>query len=257
VECQQHWTHMSPKLKQKLSAKLQECAPQFGLVHFQFSSFYKEDGYTSISSTDMVHAVTALLEVGFYNPVDSAGAGKEANQEPFNGVESFWAAYEGLAGKKKELVQKGLELAMLLQKVIVSVGGAQLSRKTVYQCGHFRYLNLDEAGLGENTDLLAHPLVLERLAFFLQDAHAHMGRSHKPVVIVGPKLGEKVLVVGVTGSHGSLKSGQKGGNIFSNKFKKASKGIGAEYEASGFESNVIKMPYMDVQQFMDELITDM
>ena len=250
VECQQHWTHMSPKLKQKLSSKLQECAPQFGLVNFQFASFQKEDGYTSISSSDMVHAITALLEVGFYN-VESTG--EEAEKE-FNGVESFWAAYESLAGKKKDLVQRGLELAMLLQKVIVSVGGAQLNRRTVYQCGHFRYLNLDEAGLGENAGLLAHPLVLERLAFFLQDAHAHMGRSHKPVVIVGPKLGGKVLVVGVTGS---LKPGQKEGNIFSNKFKKASKGIGAEYEASGFESNVIKMPYLDVQQFMDELITDM
>ena len=51
--------------------------------------------------------------------------------------------------------------------------------------------------------------------------------------------------------------GALGGNIFSTKCKKASQGIGAEYEASGFESNVIKMPYMDVQQFMDELITDM
>jgi hypothetical protein len=73
------------------------------------------------------------------------------------------------------------------------------------------------------------------------------------VVIVGPKLGEKVLVVGVTGS---TKPGQKEGNFFSNKFKKASKGIGAQHEASGFESNVIKMPHLDVQQFMDELITD-
>lgn len=287
VECQQHWTHMSPKLKQKLSQKLQECAPQFGLVNFQFASFQKEDGYASISSTDAVHAITALLEVGFYDPSGSesaaqggaSGGGSQAEDgrngsatngngnggeaTDFNGVESFWAAYECLLGRKKDLVQKGLELAMLLQKVIVSVGGAQLNRRTVYQCGHFRYLNLDEAGLGENTGLLAHPLVLERLAFFLQDAHAHMGRSHKPVVIVGPKLGDKVLVVGVTGAVGakSVESGSEagalGGNIFSTKFKKASQGIGAEYEASGFESNVIKMPYMDVQQFMDELITDM
>jgi cell division control protein 45 len=250
VECQQHWTHMSPKLKQKLSSKLEECAPQFGLVNFQFASFQREDGYTSISSSDMVHAITALLEVGFY---DAAEAGRDGDENHFNGVESFWAAYESLAGKKKDLVQKGLELAMLLQKVIVNVGGAQLNRRTVYQCGHFRYLNLDEAGLGENATLLAHPLVLERLAFFLQEAHAHMGRKHKPVVIVGPKLGEKVLVVGVTGS---TKPGQKEGNFFSNKFKKASKGIGAQHEASGFESNVIKMPHLDVQQFMDELITD-
>ena len=73
-ECQQHWTHMSPKLKQKLSAKLQECAPQFGLVNFQFASFQREDGYTSVSSTDMVHAITALLEVGFYSPTEDAGS---------------------------------------------------------------------------------------------------------------------------------------------------------------------------------------
>ena len=254
-ECQQHWTHMSPKLKQKLSAKLQECAPQFGLVNFQFASFQREDGYTSVSSTDMVHAITALLEVGFYSPTEDAGSAREAKTSEAQVVESFWAAYESLGGKKKDLLQRGLELAMLLQKVIVSVGGAQLNRKTVYQCGHFRYLNLDEAGLGENAGLLAHPLVLERLAFFLQDAHAHMGRSHKPVVIVGPKLtGESVLVVGVSGN---AQPGQAAGNIFSTKFKKASAGIGAVHEASGFESNVIRMPYLDVQQFMDELITDM
>ena len=245
-----------------------------------------------MSSTDAVHAATALLEVGIYEP-----RGDGSGEVIFDAVASFWAAYESLQGatpRSRDLQQRGLDLAMQLQRAVVSVGGVQLSRRNVYQCGHFRYLNLDEAGLGEEAALLAHPLVLERLAAFLQDAHAHMGRSHKPVVVVGPKMAAHVLVVGVTGYHGAGTAGKAGktkakagegegagkgegkgegegegdeqpeeggnekeGNVFSHKFRKAADAIGAKYEASGFESNVIRIPFQEVQQFMDELITDM
>jgi len=209
VECHQHFTHMSPKLKQRLSTKLQECAPQFGLVNCAFASFEKEDGLTS---TDMVHAVNALL-------VQEGG---------------FWGAYEALSsGKKKDgAVQKGIELAKGLQRVIVKVGGEVIGRNgMVVNCGSFRY-----AALGDTLqeEALSNPFILERLALFIQEGLLHGGRSDKPLVVAGPESGGKVQLV-VVGPR----------NIFS-KFKKA-----------GFESNLIQIPHKDVSEFMDSLILNM
>lgn len=246
VECQQHWTHMSPKLKQKLTSKLQECAPQFGLVNFQFASFQKEDGYASTSSSDMVHAVTALLEVGSIGSFNSESKGEgegEDRQTNDSGVEAFWAAYESLTGKRKDLVQKGLDLAMQVQKVLCSVAGAQLNNRRVMTCGKFRYLNLEDiGGESQHQGMFHHPLVLSRLGFFLQDAHVHMGRSRKPMLVVGPPSSNGDVMVVLINIIKGIKGIIKGI-------------IGAE--EYGFESNVIKLPHLDVQQFLDELLINL
>jgi len=62
-DCQQPYSYMNPPLKRRLAAQLETYAPQYGLDHMTFTSFFRITGYQLLlSATDMSYAVAVLLE---------------------------------------------------------------------------------------------------------------------------------------------------------------------------------------------------
>lgn len=54
---------MKPEIKEQLESKLLDSAPAYNLPDLQFDSFQMEQGFkTALSASDVVHAVTAILE---------------------------------------------------------------------------------------------------------------------------------------------------------------------------------------------------
>jgi len=62
-DCEQPYSYTNPPLKRRLAAQLETYAPQYGLDHVTFTSFFCITGYQSLlSATDMSYALAVLLE---------------------------------------------------------------------------------------------------------------------------------------------------------------------------------------------------
>ena len=72
-ECKNKFSHMSPEAQRKMGAGLAHYAPAYGLNDLRFWSFSKSLGYKlRFSSSDVVYAVTALLEQAHTPPASFA-----------------------------------------------------------------------------------------------------------------------------------------------------------------------------------------
>ncbi|KAI0341751.1 CDC45-like protein [Trametopsis cervina] len=65
IETQQSYSHMAKDLKLSLKNKLDQIAPEYGLLELSYPSFARSCGYISqpLSAGDSVEAISALLEV--------------------------------------------------------------------------------------------------------------------------------------------------------------------------------------------------
>ncbi|KAF0698749.1 Aste57867_10654 [Aphanomyces stellatus] len=214
-ECQQSFTFMSRELKQNLRDKFHEIAPDFGLDDVFYGSFRRHFEFKhQWCAADVVYGLSALLEapahvtkkaVDAYVPDAIAGADDDDADDsaPF-WQSSFHLAMQALPCKSSRsclLLERGMHVAMQLQRAIVHLATSILDRKLIVRVKHFRYVCLR---LTEDEELLfSHASTLSKLALFLVDLHREQGKwsgkQAAPFVLISHLKARNVyLVVGVT-----------------------------------------------------------
>lgn len=223
-QCQQKFTTMDVRLRESLFDQINKCAPTFGLDNCAFDSFVSQHGFQqSLSASDVVYAVTALLE---------------APTENDDWRDSFYRAYDALAPSQHELLVAGMDLSMqqhigILRLVESIVDGKNGIRKTTT----FRYAVLNAQ---TESRTLAHPITLCKLAYFLLDTYRFNKESKKktlPLVLAALNpVAETYLVVGVW-TQGQRMDGVIVPNQFGVHFQAAGQRINARLRMTAFDSS--------------------
>lgn len=174
-ECHQPFAFMKPSLRRQLQDKLREYAEEYGLINFEFTSFFRITGYQSLlSACDTSYAVTALLECE--TPAMASLKNGDADDEE-RLLEAFNIAYDalnsnqtpavslnGLSGEGNNLASlvnggklagntglgAGIRLAMSLQKTIIATAASLIDRNAVTRLSHFRYAYITCTSQGEH-----------------------------------------------------------------------------------------------------------
>jgi len=190
-ECRQPFPFMRPSLRRRLKEKLGTHAQEYNLDRFEFTSFTRVTGYSSLlSASDTSYAVTALLEH------DAPSAMNDTNHlrtgtgdEKAAGIEAFNRAYDALGSHSSSEpvgglllnvtniegydtsnlvnggslsanvgIGAGLRRAMALQKNIIHTAVGLTERGAIALLRHFRYAHVTSSSVGENqiigTDLI-------------------------------------------------------------------------------------------------------
>ncbi|KAI0093556.1 CDC45-like protein [Irpex rosettiformis] len=101
IETQQSYSHMAKDLKLALKNKLDQIAPEYGLLELSYPSFARSCGYISqpLSAGDAVEAISALLEVAGGVKIEVEVEGARNGGEWFGGGKAWDASsigkYEG------------------------------------------------------------------------------------------------------------------------------------------------------------------
>ncbi|TBU65661.1 CDC45-like protein [Dichomitus squalens] len=96
-ETQQPWQHMAKDLKESLRGKLEELAPEYGLVELSYPSFMRCYGYRSqpLSAGDAVEALSALLDIAGGTRIEVEVEGTRNGGEWFGGGKLWEGGKEG------------------------------------------------------------------------------------------------------------------------------------------------------------------
>jgi cell division control protein 45 len=94
-----------------------------------------------------------------------------------------------------DLLKRGIQLAQVIQRVIVRIGTSVIEEKLIKTLKAFRL-----AVINNNPDqmILLHPLTLSKLAFFMIDAMRETGKADLPFVIAAlNRETDTYLIVGL------------------------------------------------------------
>lgn len=227
ADSKQQWCYMKQKNKVALDKNLSDAISRFDLgdsIHYD--SFVRTlPGHRGdISAADFVHAVTALLEVDDSRwDHHSAGAA--------SALDRFWRAYDALDSKRVKLLEDGLDLAMFVQKLTSEIGGDVIERRKFVPSGPFRYVFLRDE---QHKEFLTQPILLRRLALFLNTALLRQGAKDKPFIILAPDVGRSVWI-----AVAATTCTQR--NDFGQRFRKAAERNGSTVTYSGFDSSVCEI----------------
>ena len=190
-EYNQQYRFMNLKYKNILRTKITEIAPKFELDHILFSSFVRQiDSKTQLNASDMVYAITSILESprsvlidnvpNIEENKDSTHTNKEEdkdiesllNQENIRKMkeENFWVAYSALDISKKSYINYGIELSKEMQCALMSQGILLLTNKKVKPSTKFRYWIISNDSLAE-AKIFQYPLAIQKLALFIMDVY--------------------------------------------------------------------------------------
>ncbi|KAL3790820.1 hypothetical protein HJC23_004721 [Cyclotella cryptica] len=177
--CRQPWAFVGVGLRRRLRERIDDCAEDYGLENVSYTGFVRVTGYKSLlSASDMVYAVTALLECSAAAMDSSSSKSKddidellsEEDREEKEIVQAFNVAYDALntntfmdggveGSDLSNLVNggnmtgttglgAGIRLAMTLQKTIMSTARNLVERNSIVRLSHFRYAYLNCSGSG-------------------------------------------------------------------------------------------------------------
>lgn len=225
----QKWCYMSQKCKIALEKHLRDAIMRFDLGNgIQYDSFVRTlPGHRGdISAADFVHAVTALLEVD-----DSKWTLRPSSSGRLTAIDRFWRAYDALDSKRVNLLLDGVELAMFVQRLTADIGGDVIERRKFVPSGPFRYVFLRDE---QHKEFLTQPILLRRLALFLNMALLRQGAKDKPFIILAPDVTRAVWI-----AVAATTCTQR--NDFGNRFRKAAERNGSTVTYSGFDSSVCEI----------------
>ncbi|KAL7522380.1 hypothetical protein ACHAWX_007068 [Stephanocyclus meneghinianus] len=177
--CRQPWAFVGVGLRRRLRERIDDCAEDYGLENVSYTGFVRVTGYKSLlSASDMVYAVTALLECSAAAMDSSSSKSNDDNDEFISAedreekdiVQAFNVAYDALntnafmdggveGSDLSNLVNggnmtgttglgAGIRLAMTLQKTIMSTARNLVERNSIVRLSHFRYAYLNCSGGG-------------------------------------------------------------------------------------------------------------
>ena len=164
------YVYMDSSIKTRLLSDLKDVAPKYGLEDITFRSFQLSHGYRyNLTAADLVYGVTALLEA----PVEDAAEQQQQQHD------SFFTALTAMSLVGWEEVQRGMDMAIRLQQAIINLGSQALRRTgagsvethgKLKRRGQFYSLTLPPQVSTADAALVAHPLALQRLVYFIKDA---------------------------------------------------------------------------------------
>lgn len=227
-ESRQRWCYMNHKNKVALDKQLGRAITRFDLGEgIQYDSFVRTiPGHRGdASAADFVHAITALLE--YDDPSD-----RTRNSTITTTVlERFWRAYDALDSKRSSLLELGIDAAISAQQLTATIGGDVIERRKYVPSGPFRYVFLRDQ---QYKEFISYPLLLRRLALFLNTALIRQGAREKPFIILAPDVGRGVWIAVATTT-----SNQR--NDFGHRFRKAATKNGSRVTYDGFDSSVCEI----------------
>ncbi|KAJ4780107.1 Cell division control protein 45 [Rhynchospora pubera] len=229
MDCQKKFLYMSKEVKTKMRDEFQRFLPEYGLTDLYYRSFMRVHGFGfKLSAADVVYGVTALLE---------------------SKTGSFWGAYSALSLNNLDKLKKGMELAIEVQRAILSQGSKAITKSGFIRSGRkFRWVKLEDP---VDVEKLGHPLALTKFSYFLLDALKERGAKVKPLICCCmAKEVNRVLVVGVCNKP---RIGAVKGNEFGVVFKAAAQEFGAESFEELFESSCIVIDALALGSFMIRL----
>ncbi|CCA74544.1 related to TSD2 protein, required for DNA replication [Serendipita indica DSM 11827] len=116
AQCQQSYSHMDTDLKRELREKMEDIAPEYGLVELSYPSFVRSFGFKSqpLCAADVVDGVSALLEAagglrldveieGGRNGGEWFGTGRQWEMRRDDNKENLPVARDGANGKSSAL----------------------------------------------------------------------------------------------------------------------------------------------------------
>lgn len=227
-ESQQRWCYMKQKNKIALETHLHRAISRFDLGDaIQYDSFVRTmPGHRGdISAADFVHAISALLEFDDPSQRDRHGNVVRSDQD------RFWRAYDAMDSKRAGLLETGLEMAISAQRLTADIGGDVIERRKFVPSGPFRYVFLRDQ---QHKDFLTHPLLLRRLALFLNTALLRQGGKDKPFIILAPDTARSVWI-----AVAATTTNQR--NDFGHRFMMASEKNGSKVTYDGFDSSVCEI----------------
>jgi len=217
-QSKQSYTFMTPSLRNHFRKQvLGDISEEYGLKNPRvvYKSFYRYNAFKNpIAASDVVHAITALLELGgdefedIYTNTNSSRAllGQENDVEGPDAesidegdvkspswVKCFNKAYDCLSMRPdtESTLKHGIALSLSLQKAIVGQGSAMLERHdsiTRLKCFRYAFISRTAGGSIETTQsmtdrstpstsesIFGRPAVLSRLAHFLIDVQRENG----------------------------------------------------------------------------------
>ena len=176
--------------------------------------------------------------------------------------ESFNQAYDALefsavGNRSRELLERGLELAKLLQRAMIEEGHQIMTGQRIASAGDFRYCILD--GLAPKlASVFSQPMMLMRLTRFVMAANAGRwkGSAAKPLVMcikgvgAGGALPDGTGAAYFAGLPCPSDNGHVPRNAFGRQFKEAAALVNAGFRASGYDAAVAEVALDNVQQFL-------
>lgn len=244
---------MKPRFRVRLLDQIREQGATFNLNDAIFRSFQLQDGYARcVMAVDVVHAITALLESS--NSTKGVDGMAPRDSEPTDHEERFWKCWNALSWRDdRGELRRGIELAKKVQQALVSDGGTVIAQRLYHNFRAFRIFDLSDHSLN-NQSLLAHPLVLRRMASFFQEQHLFQSAANrrKPVVLIGPRSQTtgRCLVVG----YQVLSPGQ--GNRLGTAFQLAAEEVMAQSWHDLFDTSIMEIDASDVERFKAELLKE-
>jgi cell division control protein 45 len=174
-ECQQPFAFMKSSLRRQLQSKFRDYAEEYGLVNFEYTSFFRITGYQSLlSACDTSYAVTALLECDAAVGTSLKNGSTDDEErllktfniafDALNSNQSPPLSLSGLSGEGNTLsylvnggkltgssgLGAGICLAMNLQKSIFATASSLVERNALIRLSHFRYAYITCTSQGEN-----------------------------------------------------------------------------------------------------------
>lgn len=270
-EYNQQYKFMNQKFKDVLKDKIPAIAKQFDLDHILFSSFVRQiDHKTQLNASDMVYAITSLLESPKSVMVDNipqldevakpSTAEEEEKQFSLNQqdyrdrqIENFWAAYNALDIKNKAYIDWGIALSKELQIALMGQGASLITNKKVMPCTRFRYAIINNDSIAQ-AKIFQYPMAIQKLALFIMEAYKET-RSTKEersmVLWVKNSERDSYLVVGVLPRDSTY---MRNKNEFGQHFQDTAEKIGASFKYDGFETSLIEINEDGFEEFIDELV---
>lgn len=280
-EYNQQYKFMNIKYKNILKSKITEIAPKFDLDHILFSSFIRQiDNKTQMNASDMVYAITSLIESprsvlidNVHNIEDQKNTKSKdestedsnyfQNQENIRKMqeENFWAAYSALDIKNTSHINYGVELSKEMQAALMSQGILLITNKKIRPCTKFRYWIISNDTLAASK-IFQYPMAIQKLALFIMDVYKESRNRMKlnsrqvqddlPMVVwIKNSERESYLVAGVLGRDAKYTRNK---NDFGRCFQEAAEKVGATYKHDGFDTSLIEIKNEHFEDFLDELI---
>ncbi|CAI4608147.1 CCQ_1a_G0035590.mRNA.1.CDS.1 [Saccharomyces cerevisiae] len=271
---QETWLYMDHSIKRELGIIFDKNLDRYGLQDIIRDGFVRTLGYRgSISASEFVEALTALLEVGNSTDKDSVKINNDNNddtdgeEEEDNSaqkltnlrkrwVSNFWLSWDALDDRKVELLNRGIQLAQDLQRAIFNTGVAILEKKLIKHLRIYRLCVLQD---GPDLDLYRNPLTLLRLGNWLIECCAESeDKQLLPMVLASiDENTDTYLVAGLTPRYprglDTIHTKKPILNNFSMAFQQITAETDAKVRIDNFESSIIEIRREDLSPFLEKL----
>eukprot|EP01084_Bolivina_argentea_P104208 186603_1 len=255
-EAKQPYNQMKREYKKKLPQLFREKLNCFNFDNLTFGSFTKQHGsHQSISASDMVYAITAVLESDF--KIDNKGHididididdnkdNNENNEDIFfdnNAWQSnFFYGYDTLNVNKQNLLRVAISLAKKRQEEIVEMGIRLMEKRCIKTIGITRYCCIDNTNNSMNSNnKFQSPMLLCKLGLFIMDAYrAQTNKKSKHFILAS--YNDKLNNYTVVGIPAKKYIGDVNRSPFYTSFEEARKRVNANAKIVFFEGHVIQI----------------